>query len=409
MPPLQFLDLHLQTVTPTAIGGADLQPEVRPPSFRGMLRYWLRLLLGGVLGEDLSAIGSVENAVFGSTQQKSSFAVRTLDFPGTGPIPVERAEVPGVGYLWHAIYQAQRHVILPQERFRLRLQTLPMVRPAVEVRGRQLDTELLWQLLVAASWLMVRLGGVGRRARRGAGNLSFYAASPGWPQGLPLPLLQATTPRALADELATTLTQLRGVFGWSPVKAISALPAFNLLHPEVCDFYVLDRVYATWQEALNEIGEAFQGFRRRQPEDYETVKGVLTRAARTATGLKRAILGLPIGFFFSSLYRDLTAQGVPSQEARRRASAMVGPRRGVGRGSPLWFRIERLAGPTPGYVVQMHLFRSRFLPENTMMLRPQDRSLRPVEMRTPRDFAYVEEWFAHVETTIATLIPVNFT
>jgi CRISPR-associated protein Cmr1 len=409
MPALQFLDLHLQTVTPMACGGADLQPEVRPPSFRGMLRYWLRVLLGGVFGADLGAMRSVENGVFGSTQQKSRFAIRTLDFPSTGPMPVDRAEAPGIGYLYHAIYQAQRHVTLPGEPFRLRLQTLPMVRPPVEVRGQQIDTELLWRLVLAAFWLTIHMGGVGRRVRRGGGNLRFDAELPGWPDPLPAPLLGATTPQAFADDLASALTRLRRAFGWIPVEDITALPAFNLLHPNVCNCYVLDRIYATWHEALNEIGEVFQAFRRRQPEDYEAVKGLLTQRSRMAAGLKRAILGLPIGFFFSSLYRELTAQGVSPQEARRQASATVGPRRGIGRASPLWFRVERLADATPGYVVQMHLFRSRFLPENTMVLRPQNRALRPVNMPTPADFAYVETWFEHVEQTVDRLIPVNFT
>lgn len=49
MPALRFLDLELQTVTPLMTGGAFYQAELRPPSFRGVMRYWLRALLGGVL------------------------------------------------------------------------------------------------------------------------------------------------------------------------------------------------------------------------------------------------------------------------------------------------------------------------------------------------------------------------
>ncbi|MCX7683492.1 MAG: type III-B CRISPR module RAMP protein Cmr1 [Anaerolineae bacterium] len=36
--------VRLETVTPVFLGGADPcgAPELRPPAFRGALRYWLR-------------------------------------------------------------------------------------------------------------------------------------------------------------------------------------------------------------------------------------------------------------------------------------------------------------------------------------------------------------------------------
>lgn len=43
------MSLQLETITPLWMGGAAFQPEFRPPSFRGLLRYWLRALLGCAL------------------------------------------------------------------------------------------------------------------------------------------------------------------------------------------------------------------------------------------------------------------------------------------------------------------------------------------------------------------------
>lgn len=42
------LTVTLETVTPLFLGGADPrgEPELRPPAFRGTLRYWLRAALG---------------------------------------------------------------------------------------------------------------------------------------------------------------------------------------------------------------------------------------------------------------------------------------------------------------------------------------------------------------------------
>lgn len=103
MTPLRSLDLSLRVITPMACGNADFLAEVRPPSFRGAARLWLRILLGGIFGEDYAAVRAVENCVFGDTTHRSSFAVRTLDSPATGPLPGDPAEAPGLAYLYKAI------------------------------------------------------------------------------------------------------------------------------------------------------------------------------------------------------------------------------------------------------------------------------------------------------------------
>lgn len=48
------LKATLEIVTPLFLGGANPRgaPELRAASVRGVLRFWLRALLGGVLGDD---------------------------------------------------------------------------------------------------------------------------------------------------------------------------------------------------------------------------------------------------------------------------------------------------------------------------------------------------------------------
>ena len=84
---LRAIDLELEAVTPLWIGGAGRQPELRPPSVRGCLRYWLRALLGGTLGEDLKTLRQAEMAVFGSPQRISPVIIRPQGAPPTGPSP----------------------------------------------------------------------------------------------------------------------------------------------------------------------------------------------------------------------------------------------------------------------------------------------------------------------------------
>ncbi len=50
---MQRLEVTLQTITPLFMGGSDprREPELRAASVRGALRFWLRALLSGALGD----------------------------------------------------------------------------------------------------------------------------------------------------------------------------------------------------------------------------------------------------------------------------------------------------------------------------------------------------------------------
>lgn len=75
--------LELEITTPCFLSGSDqTRPEWRAASIRGQLRWWFRAVAGGVHGNDLDPTRRAEEAVFGSTERKSSLAVRVLDHPG---------------------------------------------------------------------------------------------------------------------------------------------------------------------------------------------------------------------------------------------------------------------------------------------------------------------------------------
>ncbi len=405
---IRYLDLDLEGVTPLMVGGALRQAEIRPPSFRGMMRYWLRALLGGIFGPDLATVSAVERAVFGSQAHASLVALRVLQGAPAATLLAAGEEFPGVGYLLYSAYQNRRDAVLPGERFRLRLQTRPFALPSFAVKDLGLDEMLVWDLAAAALWLVTRLGGPGSRARRGANSLRFVTEPDEWPDTLPPACVRAATPQAYADELAADLADLRRTFGWQPVGALNGTPSFSVLHPDSCQVNVLDQVYPSWQAALDAVGRAFQAFRSRQPDDYAAVKGLLTQPHWRVTGVKRAIFGLPLMFFFSSLYKQLQERGVPQRDARSRSSAMLMPRRGQSRASPLWFKVVQLNRDTPAFAVQMALFRSQFTADGMVTLRPSDRSISPVDFRAPADFSYVQEWFDHLDSAVAPVVPVRF-
>lgn len=408
MTELRFLDLDLEAVTPLMSGGAWQQAEIRPPSFRGLMRYWLRALVGGIVGAELLPVSLTEQAVFGSYQHASPVALRVLRGAPAGPLPPAGDEFPGIGYLFYAAYHNRRDAVQAGERFQLRLQTRPLTPLDLEIHQQPVDDDLVWTLAAASLWLVARLGGLGLRMRRGAGSIRFCDEPAGWPAALPPARIRAGTPQGYAEEIAEDLAHLRRAFGWTPAETMEYLPPYTVLHPDCCQVYVLDQVYPSWQLALDAVGRAFQAFRSRQPDDYQAVKGVLTRQRRSIDGVKRSIFGLPLMFFFSSLYKQLVEQGVPQREARARSSATIGPRRGQTRSSPLWFRVVRLGADAPAYTVQLALFRNQFLSDGMLTLRPADRSMSPVDFKAPATYRYVQEWIDYLSNTVAPVVPARF-
>ena len=244
------LDVELEAVTPLWIGGASYQSELRAPSVRGCLRFWLRALLGGVLGEGLDNLRAAESAVYGNMQQASTVVARLTGTPRIGMIEKQDDITPGLSYMLWSVFQQKRDAILPGERFRLRLQNRPLPFPPLEVAGRTLDRGDRFELALASLWLLLRLGGVGARARRGAGGMRAVAAPEGWPDTLPPLVSAATTPGAWAAELGDGIRRLRRFARWQG-PAPAERSSFDLLHENACQLSVVDRTFESWSEALN--------------------------------------------------------------------------------------------------------------------------------------------------------------
>ncbi len=403
---LTSLEVELEAVTPLWRGGASKQAELRPPSLRGYMRYWFRALAGGLLGAELKNVWEAEGAVFGSTIRASSVVVRLFGSPRTSVTVVGDVEqLPGLAYMFWSVLQQKRDAILPGERFRLRLNSRPFPFAPVEVAGRTVGMAESFELAAASLWLLVRLGGAGARSRRGAGTMCAVAEPAGWPERLPSLISKATTPAELAAELGAGLERVRQTAGWS-ARPPTDPSSYDILHERVCQFYLADTTFPTWWEAVNWAGEQFHVFRVEHRLDASGVAALLVQGRLAARTIQRAILGLPITFFFKSIFAELTGRGIDPREARRKASATVSPVRGLGRTSPLFFRILPLAGTPTSYVVLMGVFRSQFLPDHEMVVKPVDFSLRPARVDVPTDYSLIDRWFDHVRRQHVGLLPL---
>ena len=149
---MSTLRFEVETISPMFLRGADGDtPELRPPSFKGMLRYWWRA--AKVL--PVPELHALESQVFGGASgnegQRSTVTIRLRhDAFTTG----QHKPVPHRGFRLEAFDPGQRLEIILQ-----RMPHCPV--PLSEIRN--------------AMFVALQLGGVGFRSRRGFGSMRIRA------------------------------------------------------------------------------------------------------------------------------------------------------------------------------------------------------------------------------------------
>jgi CRISPR-associated protein Cmr1 len=209
------LQATLETVTPLFLGGSDPrgQPELRAASFCGAMRFWLRALLGGVLGDRLDKIFQCESQVFGSTDHASPVVVRlephNLGSDGFNPLPHKQ-----VTFRFNGFKPGQRFDICLLSR----------------------DEDALQQAQKALL-LLCYLGGLGRRSRRGFGSLQITDGE--------LALTAKT-----AKELGNALKQRLDAILPSSSAKLTDVPRFPILHEKWAQIKVCDEEFSDWEQAI---------------------------------------------------------------------------------------------------------------------------------------------------------------
>jgi len=169
--------------TPLFSSGADPdKPELRLPSFKGVLRYWWRALAWSRFQGDLLRIEQEERRVFGSSGSEGQSRVLMrleIDEPGTelrsGELLAGNsrpgssgAHPQGLYYLGYGLVHGggrhagcvMRGALVPPVRFRVEM-----------LVTRNKISEIAFETLVDALKAIGLLGGMGARSRRGFGSL----------------------------------------------------------------------------------------------------------------------------------------------------------------------------------------------------------------------------------------------
>ncbi len=344
------LTVTLSAVTPLFIGGAEpnARAEIRVSSLKGLLRYWYRALDGAYARQERPGEPTREECFFGSETAGQSPCLLRLEqwIEGCSSWKQQRFEN-GTAYLGYSLglRPNDRKAIPTGTSFTLRVTSHP-VRGTAEAR----------QAWLAALWLLVHIGGIGARSRRGFGSLRVEKWE-GWEEcsSLPLPC-QASTPDEWKAQMEAGLQRLRGWFPIVPMAdhtVIAPGARFLLLKEGHGDRS--DRPAGMgWELALNDAGTRLQQFRLRRDPDYKMIKAHLAkkherelrgqgrmppevRPTYLSTGPERAAFGLPVTFRYSSLQ----LRGADGKN-RSIQMSIVGTRHDR-MASPLFIRIVRLA------------------------------------------------------------------
>ncbi len=267
----------LRTLTPLFLAGADQQAaELRAPSFRGVMRYWLRASVGGIVGtgpDGRKKVADVEKAVFGATDVGSAVSIKVSPASDKAREFTEQTSVrvggtwraTGKGYfLWSMAKSGKvekgnlkpaRWYFLPGTSFQATLST----------RG----TDAKLEEAIAAFWLLTHLGGIGSRSRRCAGSLAVQAVEGNTTNFLFNPAknaqdLKLQLEQGIKEAKKIAIGALEAAEkDWRPQQQPIKQADFDILAPGVCRIWILqdEQAWSSSETAMEKLGASLQSYR----------------------------------------------------------------------------------------------------------------------------------------------------
>ncbi|MDQ2885191.1 MAG: type III-B CRISPR module RAMP protein Cmr1 [Chloroflexota bacterium] len=285
---------EVRTLTPLFLAGAELAgAELRAPTLRGLLRYWLRALVGGLLGTDgpgLASTRQMESAIFGSAGTRSAITVQ-VSGASQGPrefsekISMRQGEKQlnaGRGYLlWSMTKRGRRGNFRPARWYYPAGTGFQVVLSARELFSQQLKQA------TAAFWLLTHLGGIGSRARRCAGSIQASIQDSRLLTTLPsLSFVQAEHSQALKKQLESGIDSARKLIALEKRPVQDA--RFDVLASGACRIWILHdgQPWHSAERVLQVTGERLQAYRSRLSIEQRKIFGL--PLANSTPGERRA-------------------------------------------------------------------------------------------------------------------------
>jgi len=312
---------ELEAVTPLFIAGADQRwvegEGLRSPTLRGLLRWWFRTAFKDPRPESKVFGGRASGRAEG---KKSDVVVKSaVRSQRMGEV---RECVKDAGYLFFSMQMQKRPCYIPGSRFEVFLSS---------------RSEESFKMALASLWLLLNLGGVGSRNRRGAGSLSVLKASPqelhldsGTLRFIPFPPTRTPTridyPHFLKQGLKVVREFAESCSDASRAEVeIGGLPGTPqlaptpTLHPRFLSIFV--KRFNSSQEALRGLEEWLRGIRRRM-SDPSFVRWLRFGGGRAMAGEQRVFFGLPLQYHFRN--KRCTLEPAHEDFKRRASPVMLG-------------------------------------------------------------------------------------
>ncbi len=264
---MKKVTFEIETITPMFIAGAEQgKAELRAASIKGLLRFWWRALQAGTKIDELKR---EENKIFGSSDEgigASKFSIRVTQ-PDKQSLPDFKKETKGmadpVGYLFYSTFMQKdkkRPYFPDGSKFKI-------------ILSSREDQYL--KIAAASLWILVYLGGLGTRYRRGAGNVVISNLQDAG-EALNSTGLDFIPKGNNAEEVAGWLKHNFEAAKRVIVdhKTMFASEYSNLSFSRIV---IGKSSHNAWENALGEIGTVYKEFRRKTP------------------AISKAVLGLPIG------------------------------------------------------------------------------------------------------------------
>jgi len=258
----------VETITPLFLAGADQETaELRAPSFRGVMRYWLRALMGGMVGTDAKGLEGVrkkETEVFGATDRGSTVSINVSAISGEPKKFDEQIsrrvggqwQATGKGYLLWSMAEsgrADKGNLKPA-----RWYFTPGTNFQIALSAKSLDDTKLKEG-IATFWLLTQLGSIGSRSHRCAGSLGIRSVINN------ITNLQFITPNDVEElqrQLQTGIENARTLYDIQRTTVRNAV--FDTLSQQTCRikiFYDPRQPWLTHETAMKAIGESLQSYR----------------------------------------------------------------------------------------------------------------------------------------------------
>lgn len=223
-----------EVVTPLFLFGADQRSvELREQSLRGIMRFWFRAMMGGVVGDNLNTLRRLESEVFGSTERASSLVTRLM-----GGSLTKRS----YNLLLHKQPQFFFEAFNPGGKFDIEIN----VRPHEE----KFRKEKL-QIGVKCLYLLSFLGGLGRRTRRGFGTIRILSEKTLYNRSEFKQALENNL-RETKDTFEDFLRKAGPSVSFTGWKG---LPNFSVVNKNYSTIAISNKSYKSWEEAIRDVGQ----------------------------------------------------------------------------------------------------------------------------------------------------------